>query len=83
MVGYSLKDETWNAPADVWLLTNFLAYINWLPVGIHSMVSNFIFWLHIGAVMHCSVYMEPWDGAVSVVSPQQEAGLHVIYSERK
>jgi hypothetical protein len=41
---------------------------------IRSTFNNFVDWPHIGAVMHYSGYLEPRDGAVSVLlSSQQEA----------
>jgi hypothetical protein len=41
---------------------------------IRSTVNNYVDWSHSGAVMHYSEYMEPRDGAVSVLlSSQQEA----------
>jgi hypothetical protein len=41
--------------------------------NVHSTVNNFVDWLHSGAVMHYSGYMEPRDGAVSILlSSQQE-----------
>jgi hypothetical protein len=41
---------------------------------IRSTVNNFVDWPHIGAVMHYRGYVEPRDGAVSVLlSSQQEA----------
>jgi hypothetical protein len=45
-----------------------------LPFNVRSTVNNFVDWPHIGAVMHYSGYVEPRDGAVSVLlSSQQEA----------
>jgi hypothetical protein len=52
------------------------AYFLILPweLIIRTTVNNFVDWSHIGAVMHYSGYVEPRDGAVSVLlSSQQEA----------
>jgi hypothetical protein len=41
---------------------------------IRGTVNNFVEWPFSGAVMHCSEYMEPQDGAVSILlSSQLEA----------
>jgi hypothetical protein len=39
---------------------------------IRGRVNNFVEWPHSGAAMHCSEYMEPRDGAVSVLLSSQK-----------
>jgi hypothetical protein len=40
---------------------------------LHSKVNNFVDWPHCGADIHYRGYVEPRDGAVSVLSLRQEA----------
>jgi hypothetical protein len=51
--------------------------------SIRGTVNNFVEWPHSGAVMHCSEYIEPRDGAVSVLLSSQKKQLRVCGVFRK
>jgi hypothetical protein len=47
-------------------------------------VNNLVEWPHSGAVMHCGEYMEPRDGALSVLlSSQKEAVACVLCIQKE
>jgi hypothetical protein len=51
---------------------------------IRGIVNNFVEWPHSGAVMHFNQYMEPRDGAMSVLlSSQKEAVACVLYIQKE
>jgi hypothetical protein len=50
---------------------------------IHSTVNNFVDWPHSGAIVHYSGYVEPQDGAMSVLLSSQKEAVVCVWCIQK